>query len=173
MKTTRGQVWIETVIYTLIGLILIAMTLAYLMPKINQSNDRASIEQSIEALNLLDQKVVEVMTGAAGSSRVIPEFLIRKGDLTVKPDTNDLIFTIEGLGVAYSEPKIPITRGRISMLTESFQGKYRTTLTIHYSPIDLTYSGGTATKKFTPAATPYQFSVTNVNNVKIDILEIS
>ncbi len=169
---SRAQVWIETVIYTLIGLTLIAMTLAYLMPKINQSNDRSAVEQSIEALNLLDQKVVEVMTGAAGSSRIIPEFLIKRGSLNVKPETKDLFFAIDGLGVAYSEPNVPITRGRITLLTEPFQGKYRTTLTVHYT-IALTYNGGTAPKKFTPAATPYQFSITNVNNARVDISEIS
>ncbi len=172
MIRSRGQVWIETVIYTLIGLILIAMTLAYLMPKINQSNDRSAVEQSIEALNLLDQKVVEVTTGAAGSSRVIPEFLIKRGSLTIQPDRDNILFVIEGLGAAYSEPGVDIIRGRITLRTDPFQGKYLTTLTIHYM-FDITYAGGTVTKKFTPAATPYQFSITNVNNVQIDIAEVS
>lgn len=172
MIRSRGQVWIETVIYTLIGLILIAMTLAYLMPKINQSNDRSAVEQSIEALNLLDQKVIEVTTGAAGSSRIIPEFLIKRGSLSIQPESDTIIFVIEGLGTAYSEPERDITRGRMILRTEAFQGKYRTMLTIHYT-FDLTYASGTTTKKFTPAATPYQFSITNVNNAQIDITEVS
>ncbi|MBM3233383.1 hypothetical protein FJZ18_04425 [Candidatus Pacearchaeota archaeon] len=168
----NGQVWIETVIYTLIGLTLIAMTLGYLMPKINQSNDRAAVEQSIEALNLLDRKVVEVGTNAAGSSRVIPEFLIKKGYLTVKADTNDIIFTIEDLGVEYSEPGVSIKRGRIEVKTETNKDKFKTTLRVHYDA-DITYSGTQSSKRFNPAATPYQFSITNVNNLNIDIKEIS
>src|SRR3989344_8255410 len=130
MSYPRGQVWIETVIYTLIGLTLIAMTLAFLMPKINQSNDRSAVEQSIEALNLFDQKVVEVTTSSAGSSRIIPEFLIKRGSLSVKPDTDDLLFVIEGLRSPYSEPGIQILRGRMNVTTDEYQGKYRTTLKV-------------------------------------------
>jgi uncharacterized membrane-anchored protein YitT (DUF2179 family) len=39
MKERIGQIWIETVLYTLIGLALIGMVLAFIMPKINETKE--------------------------------------------------------------------------------------------------------------------------------------
>ena len=52
-----GQVWVETVIYTLIGLAIIALVLTAALPKINAKKDEMMIEQSIEALGNIDSKV--------------------------------------------------------------------------------------------------------------------
>ena len=43
----NGQVWVETVIYTLIAFSLIAAVLAFVKPKIDELQDKAIIEQSI------------------------------------------------------------------------------------------------------------------------------
>ena len=48
MNSRKGQIWIETVIYTLIGLALIGLVLAILTPKIKEFGDRQIIEQTIE-----------------------------------------------------------------------------------------------------------------------------
>ena len=39
-----GQVWIETVLYTIVGLAIIGIVLGFAMPKINQAKDNALIE---------------------------------------------------------------------------------------------------------------------------------
>ena len=48
MLKKKGQIWVETVLYTLIGLALIGITLAIMMPKITQSREKVVVEQSIE-----------------------------------------------------------------------------------------------------------------------------
>ena len=40
MKFHKGQVWVETVLYTLIGLALIGVVLAIITPKINETRDK-------------------------------------------------------------------------------------------------------------------------------------
>ena len=42
MKLKRGQVWVETVIYTLIGLAIIGVVMAAALPKINERKDENS-----------------------------------------------------------------------------------------------------------------------------------
>ena len=43
----RGQIWVETVIYTLIALVMIGTILAFALPKISEIQDKSTIEQSI------------------------------------------------------------------------------------------------------------------------------
>ena len=57
----KGQVWIETVVYILIGLALIAIVLAFVMPRINEEKNKAIVEQTIKALSVLDDKINEVV----------------------------------------------------------------------------------------------------------------
>jgi hypothetical protein len=78
-SSKRGQIWVETVIYTLIGLSLIGLVLAIVTPKINDYRDRTVIDQTIESLNLFDEKVGEVL-GAPGNARVV-EFRMKRGNL--------------------------------------------------------------------------------------------
>ena len=53
----RGQVWIETVLYTMIGLVLIGLVLGFVNPKIEESKDNLIIEQTLTLLNDLDSKI--------------------------------------------------------------------------------------------------------------------
>ena len=43
----RGQVWVETVIYTLIALVMIGLVLSFVQPKIMELQDKATLQQSI------------------------------------------------------------------------------------------------------------------------------
>jgi hypothetical protein len=61
MKNINGQVWIESVIYILIGLALIGLVLAFVSPRINMEKDHVVIEQTIESLNILDKKIGEML----------------------------------------------------------------------------------------------------------------
>ena len=45
----KGQIWVETVLYTLIALALIGITLAFVMPKINESKNNLIVEQTISS----------------------------------------------------------------------------------------------------------------------------
>ena len=66
-QNKSGQVWIETVLYTLIGLVLIGLALGFIMPKINEARDKALVEQAINSLAELDSKITEV-------SGIFPKF---------------------------------------------------------------------------------------------------
>ena len=61
MSKKKGQVWIETVIYTLIGISLIALVLAFVMPKLNEKKDKLVIEQAAGALRELESKIDETI----------------------------------------------------------------------------------------------------------------
>ena len=80
-KNKRGQIWVETVLYTLIGLTLIGIVLAIVTPKINESRDRIVVEQSIESLKIFDEKIKEVSENAVGNTRVISQFELGRGEL--------------------------------------------------------------------------------------------
>ena len=67
----KGQIWVETVIYTLIALILIGSVLVFITPRIQEIQDRAIIEQSIEMLQNIDSIISSVVIGGAGNKRII------------------------------------------------------------------------------------------------------
>ena len=74
----KGQIWIETAVYTLIGLALIGMILGFAMPKIKQAQEKIIVEQSIEALSKFDSLVREVALQGAGNRRQY-ELMFKKG----------------------------------------------------------------------------------------------
>ena len=56
VNTKKSQVWVETVIYTLIGLSIIGILLAVLKPTVESTKDRLMIEQIIESKNREDNE---------------------------------------------------------------------------------------------------------------------
>ena len=174
----RGQVWVETVLYTLIGLALMGLVLAFIMPKINESKDRLVIEQTIYSLNVLDAKIIDVAS-APGNIRQV-DFLMKKGDLRIQADEDKIVFILGGTGSAFSEPGVEINfGGRMKILTEEIDSEeYRTSLFLSYSN-NITYSGSDELKIFNPVATPYVFSINNLGDVNgdgrlvIDLKEVS
>src|SRR3989344_3264984 len=89
----RGQIWIETVVYTLIGLALMGLVLAILTPKIKEFRDRSIVEQSIDSLNVIDSKINEILD-APGNKRKI-ELTIEKGRLAINASQNTIYFIID------------------------------------------------------------------------------
>src|SRR3989338_5366695 len=112
----KGQVWIETVIYTLVGLGLIGVVLAFITPKINEYRDRAVIDQTIQSLNVVDQKINEVLQ-APLNTRVV-EFTLKRGTLVFNATNESLSYTLEDSHVLYSEPDESTALGRITVLTK-------------------------------------------------------
>ena len=68
---SKGQIWLETVIYILIGLAIIGLVLEFVTPKINEKRDRIVVEQSVAALNIFDSKIKEVIESGAYNKRVL------------------------------------------------------------------------------------------------------
>ncbi len=169
----RGQVWVETVIYTLIGLALIGLVLAILTPKIKEFRDRSVIEQTIESLNTFDSKIIEILD-APGNKRKI-SLKLDRGAIIVDSLNNELKYVLEESDVRYSEPGIELSLGRINVLTEELTETYKITLSVPYV-YNLTYDGADRNEEiFLPVSIPYEFFVENrgISNGKvwIDITE--
>ena len=174
MIKKRGQVWVETVLYTLIGLALIGLVLAFVTSKINEARDRITVDQTINSLNAIDEKVNAVLD-APGNRRFV-EFTMKRGEFFVSPESNEIRFVISDLVKPYSEVGKEISVGRIVILSEEGQRDSIVTLTLSYEGIaDIEYAGEEKEKKFTAASIPYKFSITNLGAdedfIKVNIEE--
>jgi|TARA_B100001971_G_C18265932_1_gene592376 hypothetical protein len=153
----RGQVWVETVIYTLIAFVMIGAVLAFIKPKIEEIRDKALIEQTIEVIESINFGIIEL--GGEGNKRII-ELGIKKGILKIDGENNLIIFEIESRHV-YSQPGEDIYIGNIIANTKK-RGTFNTvTLTSNYSEYNLTYNQEDKLKTITRASTPYRLSISH------------
>jgi len=157
----RGQVWIETVIYTLIGLTIIGLVLAVALPKINSKKDEVMINQASQALDSIDDKIYEVQRAVANRRTVNLE--IGKGRLIIDLD-NDSISWVLDSKFKYSEPGIEVPRGNLIVLTEETD-PWTVTLRLDYE-VDLRFDDMTVgTKELDSAPTPYKLMIENAGTV--------
>ena len=167
----RGQVWVETVIYTLIALALIGLVLTFATPRIAKARDRAVVEQTIASLNEFDKKIGSAIQ-TTGNVRAI-DFTMKRGELFIKSEEDKILFVLQDISAAYSEPGIDVEIGRILARTTEEQKGYTVNLELDYSSIvNITYQSLDKEEKFTQSPTPYKFSLTYTGS-KLDIEEIS
>lgn len=166
----RAQVWIETVLYTLIGLALIGLVLAFITPKITQARDKLIVEQTISSLNVLDEKINIVLDGGPDNIRIV-DFTIKRGALYFNSSSDEIVFIIDDLKYPYSQPNVTINYGRISVYSEQGQKNSLVSLKMSYSS-NLTYSGTDQLKKFSAASVPYKFSIHNLGNINNDGINV-
>lgn len=171
----RGQVWIETVLYTLIGLALMGLALGFVMPKINESRDRALVEQAINSLAELDGKVSEAIQSGPNNVRQAV-LLMKKGELYINSTSDEIVMALTGLTKPYSEPGVLIDSGRVKILSESGPKDSTVYLRLSYNA-NITYLGEDRNKKFSAASTAYKFFITNRGSsggkIWADIEEVS
>jgi len=164
MSQSEGQIWVETVIYTLIALVLIGAVLVFITPKIQEIQDKAIIEQSIGMLKNIDSTVSSIVLGGSGNKRII-EIGIKNGNLIINSEEDKIIFEMESQYV-YSQEGENISIGSVTVLTEKTGSSNKITLTSDYSKYDLTYEGKNESKTITQASTPYKLSIENRGGVK-------
>ena len=155
-----GQVWLETMLYTVIGLALIGITLAIVVPKVTGTKEKIMIEQTIDSLNEFDGKMNDAMK-LAGNVRII-EFKIKQGELHINSAEDEIVFVIEGLKKTYSEPGVVIDIGKVNVFT--IEGKKDNTVRMimdYNGTANLTYKNKEENKKFSPVSVPYKFSIKN------------
>lgn len=170
MRQKRGrlaQVWVETVVYTLIGLTIIGAIIAVTTPKIKQLTDKAIIEQTISAMNDLDNVIREVSDYASGTS-LNPSFKIKKGELVIDSGKDRIFFVLKDTNLKYSQVGSNVTQGNLVVFTEQNVQKYNVYLILNYN-FNLTFNGLDETKIFTQAPVAYNFHVTHQGWEKIDI----
>ncbi len=154
-----GQVWIETVLYTLIGLALIGLVLAFVAPRIGEAKDRLLVDQTINSLSEIDGKINEVLDGAVGNTRKVV-ITMKKGELYFDTENDKITFILPDIGKPYSEPGIDVFVQRIKVHTYKQQKGYGVNLTLDYMDrINITYSN---IEKNTPdklSAAPLSYTI--------------
>lgn len=157
-SNSRGQIWVETVIYLLIAFVMIGLVLSFVKPKIEELRDRTIIEQSITILEDIDDVILNI--GSAGNKRLM-DIGIKRGDLKFDGANDEIYFEIESAYI-YSEPGETIYFGDMNVTTEKKGKYYFITLKNDYSQAyNLTYKDKDETKTLTRASTPYTISISN------------
>ena len=128
----KAQIWVETVIYTLIALSLIGATLAFVKPKIQEMQDKAIIEQSIEIMDYIDSTVFQIVRGGAGNTRTM-DISLKKGELQIDSINDQILFIIDNSRYEYSQEGKKTNIGNVDILTESKNKLNRITLSMNYS----------------------------------------
>lgn len=169
----KGQVWVETVIYTLIAFTLIGAVLTFVKPKIEEIQDKSLIDQSMEMLKDINS-VINSVKGTSGNQRIV-DVMIKKGSLLIDGENDRLVFEIDS-GAEYSEPGTEITKDNLVILTENKGKVNKITLTSNYSSsYNLLYQNGDSSKLISKATLPYKIEITNKgvqesnNKIIIDI----
>lgn len=163
-KKKIAQIWVETVIYTIIGLAIIGIVLAVATPSINKYKDRIVIEQTTTALNDLNEKILEVRDEGLGNRRVA-EIVIKKGILTIESPEDKIFYVLEESSLEYSEAGENVSYGDIKIRTEKKGRKYNITLTLFYNNINISYNGKDEKRTFNSAPTPYKLFIENNGTV--------
>lgn len=154
----RGQVWIETVIYTLIAFVMIGLVLSYAKPKIEELQDRAILQQSTEMMKQIDSTILTM--GGAGNQRIL-ELGIKEGSLKLDCINDKIIFELQSKSL-YSEPDKQINDGNIIVLTQKKTGYNLVTLTRDYSAdYNLKFEGNKILKVISKASNPYKLLILN------------
>ncbi len=160
----KGQIWIETAIYTLIGLTIIAIVLSVANPQIEKIKDKSIVEQTITALNVLDSKVLDISQSSPGNIRLV-DFKISKGKLEIDPQTEIMTYTLENTRLELSQINKEIKEGDVLIKTENQGNKYKITLKLDYSSkLDLTNIKGNKILTMTASPSPYKIQIENVGD---------
>lgn len=156
----KGQVWVETVIYTLIGLFMIGLVLSYAKPAIEESQDNAILKQSTQMLETIDSQILTI--GPPGSQKTI-KVSINKGELKLdaREGIEKIIFEMDSKYYFSEENKI-VSIGRIDSTTERVNNINEVTLSIDYNETyNLTIEGSDKLKTLTKSPTPYNIFIIN------------
>src|SRR3989304_10038589 len=170
-QSKKGQIWVETVIYTLIAFVLIGTVLAIAQPRIEEIQDKSFIEQSLAVMKDMDNILLSLAQGGVGNKRVI-ELGVKKGSFTIDGENDMLIFEIDST-YEYSEPGVDISEGNLVINTRKKGDVYSVNITRAYSNYNLTYTGADALRIIGKSSAPYRLSVSHdgkdpSNNIKID-----
>ncbi len=157
-ERTKGQIWVETMVYTLIAFALIGVVLAFVKPKIEEIQDKSIIEQSAKVLENMDFVIRNI--GSPGNQRVL-ELGISKGTMTIDGVNDALVFKLESEN-AYSEIGENVTIGSIVIKTEKKGSTNDITLTnSYYGEYNLTFGNSETLRDITKAPSPYKIIISN------------
>jgi len=157
MINKRGQVWVETVIYTLVAFTLMGLVLTFAKPKIEELQDKGIIEQSINIMQEIDSIINDI--GSTGNQRVI-SIGISKGSITVDGTNDKIIFELASV-YEYSEPGSDVQVGNIIVLNEKTGDINNLNISINYNNHNIQINGKDESEKIERSSTPYRLIITN------------
>ena len=165
IRNSNGQVWVETVIYTLIAFVMIGLVLAFARPQIQKLQDKAIIDQSITMLKEIESTILTI--GVAGNKRII-ELGIKKGELKIDGDNEMIVFEMESRHT-YSEPGEAITDGNLIIYTQKIGNVNIVNLTRDYSDsYDIQYEGKDDPEILSQSSVSYKLLIVNKGDGKIN-----
>lgn len=88
----KGDVWIATVIYIAIGVIILTLIVASGVPLINDMRDRNTFVQTKEVMRSIDDAINQVVSEGPGSRRALNPVIIKKGELSIITSENNIIY---------------------------------------------------------------------------------
>ena len=160
MPNKQGQIWVETAIYILIGLALIAIIITVATPQIEKIKDKSVISQTVDALNELDNKIIGVQQSEGSVGKVI--FKISKGRLEIDSNQDLIRYVLEDTKLELSEPGVEVKQGNIILVTEKSGARFNINLMINYSSkSDITNANNEDVKILQEGATPYNILIEN------------
>ncbi len=158
MRKKKGQVWVETVIYTLIAFVMIGLVLSFARPKIEELQEKAVIERSITMMKEIDSIILDI--GVPGNKRTV-DVGIRKGELKIDGINDELVFEMESVYV-YSEIGLEVIDGNLIILTEKTGSANIVKITRSYgTSYDLQYQESNEEKTLSKSSTSYKLSIEN------------
>jgi type II secretory pathway pseudopilin PulG len=167
-KNRIGQVWIETVLYTLIGLALIGMVLAFTLPKITKTQERILVEQSLSSIKLLDQIINSVIENGPDNVRIY-EINFKEGNLFIDSQKDIIYFQIDEMKDYYSQPDVTIDDGNVKILSFGKKGSSSIKIALNYTRYaDITFDGKNVEQRITKSSTPYKLIIRNLGSLNQD-----
>ncbi|MDP3986616.1 MAG: hypothetical protein Q8P81_00115 [Nanoarchaeota archaeon] len=157
MRGKRGQIWVETVIYTLIAFTLIGLVLTFAKPKIEELQDKGLLDQSVNVLEEIDLVIKNI--GSPGNQRVI-NLGIGKGTLNIDGENEKIFFEIESL-YEYSDPGKEVERGNLLINNQQTGDFNRINLTIEYENHNITNQNLNTLRKIERSPNPYKVLISN------------
>jgi hypothetical protein len=159
MKNFRGQIWVETVVYTLIAFLMMGLVLSYAKPKIEQIQDKAALDQSVEMLKEIDS-IITSIKDVSGNKRELG-LVFKKGNIQFDGEGDIVSFDMESR-YAYTEPGREVKDGTLTIFTVE-KGKYnQVNISRVYSPdFNITVNGIDAKKTITRSASSYSVTISN------------
>ncbi len=169
----KAQIWIETALYTLIGIVLIGLVLGFVSPKIQESKDRILLDQTMLSLNNLN-KNIDI---TSNNVRVFP-VQIKKGELFIDSKEDKITFKLDNILKAPTEEGYTIENGIVKVLSTKGKKYYSVNLTLDYKAIfDIKVNNREELLRLNSAPAPYKLSISNLGKIDklnvIDIKEIS
>ena len=134
VRRKKGQVWVETVIYTLIGLTVIGILLAVATPKINEMKDRLRINEAIDSMNKINDEIISLAKVTQNTRKV--EIKISKGNLIFDDPNDKMKWDLES-SYKFSELGEVVSFGNnLDVLTNESGSDYLVSLEIGYPNYD-------------------------------------